>query len=106
MKKEKSRMILNNRPQVQNLNKANEAWSLHSENTVNVYTVILCTVCVIIAVLFFINHSVIPGLIFLAVAGLLAVVAVISIRHEKREQERREHRNPDKKDAVFKDHEE
>lgn len=103
MKKEKSRMILNNRPQVQNLNKANEAWSLHSENTVNVYTVILCTICVIIAVLFFINQSVIPGLIFLAVAGLLAVVAVISIKHEKREHQRR---NQDKKDAVFKDHEE
>lgn len=80
--------------------------TMRNENTANVYTIILCAVCVVIAVIFFVNQSVPAGLIFLAVAALLAVVAIISIKHEQSERQLREQKNRDRKDIAGEDHEE
>lgn len=74
----KDKTILNNRPQVENLNKANQAWGLHTEESMNVYTVILAVVSVVLAVFFFVGGSVLFGFIFLGLAALLVFSVLIS----------------------------
>lgn len=74
----KDKTILNNRPQVENLNKANQAWGLHTEESMNVYTVILAVVSVVLAVFFFVGGSVLFGFIFLGLAALLVFSVFIS----------------------------
>lgn len=106
MKKEKSKMILNNRPQVENLNRQNDALRNNSEKGINIYTVFLCVVCVAIAVLFFVYRSVGFGFLFLGLATLLGVVAYLSFRSECRKKDARKNSEQgENTDAIFKDHE-
>lgn len=107
MKEEKSKMLLNNRPMVENLNRQNDALRNNSEKGINAYTVVLCVLCVAVAVVFFVFKSIGFGLFFLGLAVLLAVVAYFSYRAERRDREARlrarENQHPE---AIFKDHEE
>ena len=107
MKNEKSDMILNNRPHVAGLNQQNDAYKNNSEKSLNVYTVFLCVVCVIVSVLFFINKVWLFGGIFFGVAALLALVATLTNRSLKKEEEANQRaKESENSDAIFKDHEE
>lgn len=107
MKNEKSKMILNNRPMVAGLNRQNDAYKNNSEKGLNAYTVFLCVVCAIIAVLFLVNKVWLFGGIFAGIGALLAFVAVLSYKAEKKaEMDAQRSNNTEHPDAIFKDHEE
>lgn len=101
----KDKIILNNRPQVENLNRANQAWGLRTEKALNGYCIFLAVVCTIVAILFFVGGAWYWGLIFLFVTALLGLSVYFSKRAEEKEKLRKEKKEPSH-EAIFKDHEE
>lgn len=98
------KMILKNRPNMQNLNKVNQALHMNSDESLNTYALVLGVVSVIVSVLFFVGKSPLFGFIFLGLGIVLGLSFIIPKLVSKKD-EPAEHKNYNP-DAIFKEHDE
>ena len=101
----RDKLLYRNRPQVENLNRANQSWGLRTEKALNGYCVFLGILCLIVAVLFFVGGAWYWGLTFLFITALLVFSVYISKKNEEKDKLKKSEKKP-ASDAIFKDHEE
>lgn len=79
---------MNQHSELERARKTIEKKNAKSEKGINMYSYVLSAICVVLAVLFFVYGSLLLGVIFLSAALLLWLVVYLSVRLEKKEEQK------------------